>query len=135
MIYISSELAKPAKFEKEPVKPLINTKSRLIEEDQSKCTKCLIVYDKTGNRNAPNRKITESCGHSICFTCFKMMMIQGSDCSLCGDCVICKQTCRDCNSENVPQISADTEEVEGAISLRNTAIDDTFAGDGDSFPV
>lgn len=124
-------------------------KSRPIEEDQSKCNKCNSVYDTTGNRNAPSRKITESCGHSICFTCFKLVMIQGSDCSLCGDCVICKQTCRDCNIENVPQISgevigselADTEELENANDLRNTVIDDTFsgvdlhAGEGNSFPV
>jgi len=77
-------------------------KSEPFEIDPKRCCKCQQFYDESRmTKNAPNRRITDSCGHSICFACFiRSHTLKTGVCGTCGDCPICKRTCSECNQEN-----------------------------------
>ncbi len=65
-----------------------------LKEDPNRCSKCNESYI-----NVPlKRKITDSCGHSMCFECFKLAMFVPIEqkCEKCIDCVICKKSCIEC---------------------------------------
>ncbi len=114
------------------------------EYDPKRCSKCQQLYDESRmTKNAPNRRITDSCGHSICFACFIRSHTVGTGvCGTCGDCPVCKRTCGGCNQENLnleESMNVANEDNEERInsnknnnsknacnsSMRNTIIDET----------
>ena len=50
-----------------------------IDGNSSICPLCEIPFDTAGTR----RPVSDACGHTTCFQCFRAMMIKAAGCSLC----------------------------------------------------
>ena len=80
----------------------VNLFTKKLTEDPLHCTRCQVKYDLS-SKTKPNRKIIDTCGHGICFKCFRVHTLLNScdNCQECGGCSICKQSCKSCNRCNV----------------------------------
>ena len=76
-----------------------------------------------------NRRITDdSCKHSICYKCFKIIVNQENECTECGQCFVCQQTCNFCRTNDDAQkcSQSDDDEEENDL-IRSGIVEETFS--------